>query len=216
MRVPVPYVAALSSDLPPVEDDLCVEVPRNGVPHIAYMKPRPGDRDAHGNLWGRVTRVPGGRILFEQMDPVRQRQCMEGLLCQVCARPAEREGGTLFIEWQHADDRSMQLNRIRTDMPPLCPPCAALSLRHCSFLRRDQTVVLLRVRKSVPCGVAGTVYRVTPGLDQWIPSEFDIYSSYSKPRYPGMLSVRMLRKLNGVSVVDPDSLAAELEGTPPL
>ncbi|SCE19919.1 hypothetical protein GA0115261_1037118 [Streptomyces sp. OspMP-M43] len=209
MPVPIPYVAALSSDLPFLESDLCIEVPRNGEPHIAYMKPRPGERDAHGNLWGRMKRVPGGRVLFESVDPARQRECMERLLCQVCARPAERADGTLFIEWQHPSEPPMRLDKLKTDMPPLCPTCVPVSLRHCPFLRHDQSAVVLRVRKSVPCGVAGTVYRADLELDRWIPSAHDAYSSYTKPRYPGMIAVRMFRRLRGVTVVDPDSLAAD-------
>ncbi|MFJ7061114.1 hypothetical protein ACIQVA_25885 [Streptomyces microflavus] len=160
-----------------------------------------------------MTRVEGGRVLFESVDSARQRECMEGLLCQVCAKPAEREDGTLFIEWQHVNEPPMRLNRIRTDMPPLCPPCVPLSLRHCPFLRRDQSAVLLRARKAVPCGVSGTIYRVGPKLDRWIPSEYDAYSSFSKPRHPGMLAVRLYSKLRGVTVVDPNTLAAELVST---
>ncbi|MDJ1644508.1 hypothetical protein [Streptomyces pakalii] len=207
MSVPAPYVAAVSSDLAPLETDLCVEVPRNGVPRIAYVKPRPGDRDAHGNLWGRHDRVTGGRVLFGEMDAERQRECMEGLLCQICGQPAEREGGTLFFEWQRPDAPPMQLNRIRTDMPPLCPTCVPVSLRYCPHLRDSPSAVLLRVRKSIPCGVGGTIYQVSPDMNHWIPSFADAYSSYNKPRHPGMLAVRMFRKLRGVTVVAPECLA---------
>ncbi|MYR97061.1 MULTISPECIES: hypothetical protein [unclassified Streptomyces] len=207
MSVPAPYVAALSSDLQPLETELCVEVPRNGVPRIAYVEPRPGERDAHGNLWCRKTRVPGGHVLFGEMDPERQRECMEGLLCQICAQPAERKDRTLFIEWQHDDEPPMRLNRIKTDMPPLCPSCVPVALRHCPFLRRDQSAVLLRVRKSIPCGVGGTTYQASADMNHWIPVFPDAYSSYNKPRHPGLLAGRMLGKLRGVTVVAPECLA---------
>ncbi|MFD4796142.1 hypothetical protein [Streptomyces anulatus] len=162
-----------------------------------------------------MTRVEGGRVEFDCLDPLRQRECMERLLCQVCAQPAERADGTLFIEWQHDNEPPMRLNRIRTDMPPLCPPCVPVSLRHCPFLRRDQSAVLLRARKAVPCGVSGTVYQADLKRDRWVPSEDDVYSSYNAPRFPGMLAARLYSKLRGVAVVDPDSLAAELVSTSP-
>ncbi|SDB96830.1 hypothetical protein F610DRAFT_00773 [Streptomyces sp. LaPpAH-199] len=206
----MPYVAALSSDLAPRANELCLEVPRNGIPHIAYVVPRPGDRDAHGNLWGRMERVPGGRVLFGEMDPERQRECMEGLLCQICGQPAEREGGTLFFEWQRPGAPPLRLDRIKTDMPPLCPPCVPLSLRHCPFLRRGESAVLLRVRKSILCGVGGTVYQARADLGNWLPAASNVYSSYSRPRQPGMLAARMYRKLRGTATVDP----SELVGAP--
>ncbi len=85
-----------------------------------------------------------------------------------------------------------------------------VALRHCPFLRHDPSVVLLRARKSIPCGVAGTLFRVADDLTQWIPSALDGYSSYTKPRHPGMLAVRMFRKLRGTATVDP----SELVGAP--
>ncbi|WP_073772710.1 hypothetical protein [Streptomyces sp. MJM1172] len=208
MPVPIPYVAAYSNELGPAESELCLEWPANGKPpHLAYQHPRPDDRDSHGNLWVRMTR-PGaeelGAVRFDSMDPLRQRRCMEELLCQVCAEPAEREHGTLFIEWQHENEPPMRPNRITTDMPPVCPTCLPLSLRYCRYLRDEKSVTLLLVRKSVLCGVSGTLYRVDPSLTQWIPSGADAYSSFNKPRFPGMLAQRMYRRLHGVTVLSMD------------
>jgi len=212
VRVPIPCVAARSTDQGPLEIDLCVEVPPNGKPRIAYQYPGPDDRDAHGNLWVRMSSAgEGGRVLYHSMHPARQRECMENLLCQVCAEPALREAGTLFIEWQRPDEPPMRLDRLRTDMPPVCPTCAALSLRHCPVLRDDVEPVLLLVRKSVVCGVSGNLYRVKGDFEGWIEAEADVYSSYNKPRYPGLIAQRSHRKLRGVTVVDPESLAAGQE-----
>ncbi|MYR55500.1 hypothetical protein GTY54_04305 [Streptomyces sp. SID625] len=163
-----------------------------------------------------MTRPPEGergRVLYACMDPLRQRECMEKLLCQICAQPAETSAGTVFVDRQRRDeDQPAQLDRITTDMPPVCPTCLPLSLRHCPFLRRDETVRVLLVRKSVISGVSGTLYRVQK--DQWVPSEEDSYSSYNRPRYPGMLAQRLYRKLRGVTVVDPDNLPSPLVATP--
>lgn len=213
----MPYVVAYSNELGPRESDLCLEVPRNGVPHIAYQHPRPNDRDAHGNLWARMTRPPEGergRVIFDSMDPLRQRECMEGLLCQVCAKPAETSAGALFIEWQRPGEQPKPLSRIATDAPPVCRTCLPLSLRHCPFLPSEETMRVLLVRKSNPSGVSGTLYRVSGDLRTWIPSEQDAYSSFNKPRQPGMLAQRLYRKLRGVTVLDLDHLPAELVPAP--
>ncbi|WP_327384900.1 hypothetical protein [Streptomyces sp. NBC_01207] len=213
MRVPIPYVAAYSNELPPRDIDLCLEVPINGKPHLAYTHPRPDDRDAHGNLWVRMTRPSGderGRVKYDCMDPLRQRECMEGLLCQVCAKPAETSAGTVFVEWQRPGEQPKRLDRIVTDTPPVCRNCLPLSLLACPFLRDEKSAVALLARKSVQSGVSGTVYHVDADLSRWIPSERDAYSSFTKPRYPGMLAQRLHRRLRGVTVLDPNSLPAEL------
>lgn len=44
---------------------------------------------------------------------------MTGLLCQVCAQPAETREGTVFVEWQRPGEQgSKPLDRITTDTPP--------------------------------------------------------------------------------------------------
>jgi len=214
VRVPIPYVAARSTELPPLVSDLCVEVPPNGKPRLAYTRPHPGDRDAHGNLWARMTAGEGGTVLYHSMHPTRQRRCMENLWCQVCAQPAPTAAGTLFIEWQHPDEPPLRLERVVTDMPPLCPACVPLSLKYCPFLREEEAEpVLLLARKSVVSGVSGTLYRVQGDREGWTASEEDVYSSYTQPRLPGLLAQRLYRKLRGVSVLDPDSLT-DRQGRP--
>ncbi|MFF6907583.1 hypothetical protein ACFY9Q_16725 [Streptomyces sp. NPDC012389] len=44
-------------------------------------------------------------------------------------------------------------------------------------------------------------------MNHWIPVFPDAYSSYNKPRHPGLLAGRMLGKLRGVTVVAPECLA---------
>ncbi|MEV6141356.1 hypothetical protein [Streptomyces sp. NPDC051992] len=213
----VPYVAAYSNELGPRESELCLEVPRNGIPHIAYLHPRPDDRDAHGNLWARMTRPSAderGSALFDCMDPLRQRECMEGLLCQVCAKPAATSVGTVFVEWQRPGEQPKRLDRITTDAPPVCRECLPLSFLACPFLRDEETAVALLARKSVLSGVSGTLYRVDASLSTWIPSERDSYSSFNKPRLPGMLAQRLYRKLRGVTVLDLTDLPSGLASVP--
>ncbi|MFG2439049.1 hypothetical protein [Streptomyces sp. NPDC048508] len=69
---------------------------------------------------------------------------------------------------------------------------------------------VLLVRKSVISGVSGTLYRVGDDMRRWIPSEQDAYSSFNKPRYPGMLAQRLYRKLRGVTVLETNEIPPTL------
>jgi hypothetical protein len=143
---------------------------------------------------------PGGRVLYDCMNTYRQRKCMEKMLCQVCAGPADRnEQGWLFIDWRREDSPPTWPERSVTSMPPLCAEHARVSARQCPFLRRADHAVL-RVRKPQLYGVSGAVYTLT--ADGWHASENDYLSAYSKPRIPGMLASRLHRELRRVTVVD--------------
>ncbi|MFF0446424.1 hypothetical protein ACFYT4_08415 [Streptomyces sp. NPDC004609] len=69
---------------------------------------------------------------------------------------------------------------------------------------------VLLVRKPVISGVSGTFYRVSDDLKRWIPSEQDAYSSFNRPRYPGMLAQRLYRKLRGVTVLETNAIPPAL------
>jgi hypothetical protein len=71
-------------------------------------------------------------------------------------------------------------------------------------------VRVLLVRKSVLSGVSGTLYRVSDDLKRWIPSKQDFYSSFNRPRYPGMLAQRLYRKLRGVAVLETNEIPPAL------
>ncbi|MFJ2603764.1 hypothetical protein ACIO13_02075 [Streptomyces sp. NPDC087425] len=201
MPLTTPYVAARASDKAPLKSELTIEYGPTG-PRLAYTTKRPNDRDAHGNLWLRVDESPDnpGRVLYDCMHSTRQRRCMEGMLCQICAQPADRDKqGWLFIDWRRPDSPPTWPERSVTSMPPLCAEHAQLSLRQCPFLRRDEHV-LLRVRKPHLYGVSGTLHRLTP--NGWVSSDTGYLSPYSEPRFPGMLASFLHRELRGVTVVD--------------
>ncbi|MFF3626414.1 hypothetical protein [Streptomyces sp. NPDC002164] len=125
---------------------------------------------------------------------------MEGLLCQVCAEPADRnEQGWLFLDWRRLDAPLTWPERSVTSMPPLCAEHARVSVRQCPYLRRAEYAVL-RVRKPQLYGVSGTLYQLAD--TGWHTSENDVLSPYSSPRLPGMLASRLHRQLRGVTVVD--------------
>jgi hypothetical protein len=66
------------------------------VPRI--MAAAPGRREREGGaLWARMTSETG-QPFYGLLHPTRQRTCMESLLCQVCAKPADRtRRGVLFL-----------------------------------------------------------------------------------------------------------------------
>ncbi|MFJ2129737.1 hypothetical protein ACIOMQ_02260 [Streptomyces sp. NPDC087845] len=196
----VPYVTSRSTDVATRLSELTVEITPGG-PRLAYTVPTPTDRDNHGNLRIRMYDGPGrGRPLYECMHAHRQRACMEDMLCQVCAGPADRnKQGWLFIDWRREDSPPTWPERSITSMPPLCARCARVSAWYCPFLRRTEYAVL-RVRKPQLYGVSGTACTVT--ADGRRESETDFLSAYSKPRFPGMLASRLHRELRGVTVVD--------------
>lgn len=113
-----PFVASRSTDQGVSHSELTIGDGANG-PQLAYRNMRPEDRDKHGNLWVRVHDRPGGRVLYDSMHPLRQRLCMEGMLCQICAGPADRnKDGWLFIDWLREDSPPTWPERSVTAMPP--------------------------------------------------------------------------------------------------
>ncbi|WP_335939292.1 hypothetical protein [Streptomyces sp. PTD5-9] len=199
MPLLTPFVVLRGDELTPAVSELTVQFAASG-PQLAYRKPRPGDRDHHGNLWVRMSESPEGRPVYASMHTSRQRHCMERLLCQVCAEPADRnEQGWLFLDWRRPDSPPTWPERSITSMPPLCVEHARVSVRQCPFLRRTEYAVL-RVRKPQLYGVSGTLYRLTD--TGWHTSELDVLSAYGERRLPGMLASRLHRRLRGVTIVD--------------
>ncbi|WP_405796766.1 hypothetical protein [Streptomyces sp. NBC_01506] len=195
-----PYVAARDTDRGVLESLLDIEFTASG-PRLTYKCVRPEDRDAHGFLWTRVEESPEpGRVQFGLMHSTRQRTCMERMLCQICAQPADRtKDGWLFIDWRREDSPPTWPEKAVTTMPPLCAEHVPLSERQCPFLRHREHV-LLRVRKPQLYGVSGTLYTLT--ADGWRTSADDVLCQYSKPRHPGMLASRLHRQLRGVTAVE--------------
>lgn len=201
MPLDTPYVAARSTDKGPRKAELTVEFAPKG-PRLAYTHTRPEDRDSHGNLWVRMAEPDKpGRVLYDSMHPHRQRVCMERMLCQICAEPADRDKrGWLFIDWRRGDSPPTWPERSITSMPPLCAAHVHVSLTQCPFLRRTEHAVL-RVRRPHLYGVSGTLYRLTDA--GWHASDDDALLPYNKPRHPGLLASRLHRELRHVTVVDP-------------
>ncbi|MCH6161633.1 hypothetical protein [Streptomyces marispadix] len=135
---------------------------------IAFADERPYDRDSRGVLWARTPCQPGkGRPQFGLVHPLRQRNAVERLLCQVCGGPADRDAdGVLWLLTDEPTDEPTEepgtpadagSEDVVTEHPPLCLPCARIAVTACPRLRRDFTAV--RVRALEQAGVRGALYR---------------------------------------------------------
>ncbi|WP_066950501.1 hypothetical protein, partial [Streptomyces lushanensis] len=149
----VPYISRWSSERRPTG----VVVARGGG--IAYADEGPYERDDMGVLWKRIGVSPGkGRPEFGEVHFLRQRRAMRRLLCQICGGPSDRTSeGTLWLVGEDADDPEFWRPGYVTTHPPVCAPCAVISVGVCPHLREGY--VALRVRTFVQAGVHGALYR---------------------------------------------------------
>jgi hypothetical protein len=126
---------------------------------IAYEDETRWDRNAQGVLWERAPLGRGkGRPEFAGVHPLRQRRAMRKLLCQVCGGPADRtKQGELWLLPDHRDDWPGWPDEMANVSPPVCLPCARLSVRMCPVLRRSW--VAIRAKSRI-VGVQGIVYQL--------------------------------------------------------
>jgi hypothetical protein len=151
--VVAPYISAWSAE----ELVPCwfMEVPGRG---IAYIDEQVTDRDEHGVLWARMSWAPGqGRPVLGQVHPLRHRQVMRRLHCQVCNSPADQtRDGVLWLLPDHREDWPGWPDRMATTEPPVCLPCVRVASRACPALRRG--AVAVRVGRYPVVGVRGGLY----------------------------------------------------------
>ncbi|MEU0382257.1 hypothetical protein ABZ093_33960 [Streptomyces cyaneofuscatus] len=112
-------------------------------------------------LWARQGVARGsGTPFLAGVHPLRQRQAMSHMLCQVCG---ESTYGSGFRRW---GERHLFVARAPkgqplgegeiTTTPPICLPCARESVGACPHLRKGWTAAL--VERAQPWGVAGIRY----------------------------------------------------------
>jgi hypothetical protein len=172
---------------------------------ITFPDEAPEDRDERGVLWSRSEGEPGlGQPQYNRVHARRQRQVMGGLLCQVCARPASRtEEGWL---WLLHDDRAGEPGgwpeQVGATHPPLCLPCARLSVRLCPHLREG--AVAVRVAEPRPWGVYGALYEPARGGGGRATARVRAMVGYHDPLVAWVLAAQMVRLLRGCTVVDLD------------
>jgi len=126
---------------------------------IGYMDETLTDRDDKGVPWTRIaSRLGHGRPMFGKIHSLRQRRVMSRLLCQICAEPADRnDQGVLWLLNDTHEDWPNWPEGMGCTEPPVCLPCARVSVRACPSLRKGWVAV--RVGRSEVSGVYGARYR---------------------------------------------------------
>ncbi|MCF3960590.1 hypothetical protein [Streptomyces fuscigenes] len=169
-------------------------------PGIAYPDETPYDRDSFGTLWLRARLLPKsrrGEPDLRRVHAYRQRRAMLDMLCQVCARPpADPDGPQLFL--MRSTGGPIRDGE-RTTSPPVCVPCAAITVQQCHALRGDQFVAAW-VRHTPAWGVAGTVH--DPVTLEPIPGRSMEAVEYRAPDSFYVLAARTVVELQGVVAAD--------------
>ncbi|MEV7683304.1 hypothetical protein AB0O64_32890 [Streptomyces sp. NPDC088341] len=200
----VPYITAWSAErIPP---PLVTARPRLG---IAYADEDLYDRDQEGVLWARSLLKQGqGQPEFGRVHPLRQRQAMRRMLCQVCAGPADRnEQGWLWLLSDYRGDWPGWPELMGSPHPPLCLPCAGKSVRVCPSLRGR--FVAVRVKEPRITGVLGARY--LPHDPLLGPVE-QVTLHYRDPAVRWVVASQLLARLHGCTFVDLEAELAAHEG----
>ncbi|WP_234330398.1 hypothetical protein [Streptomyces acidiscabies] len=208
-RTAVPYITCRAGEEPVKHRALSVSYDLDSRPRLAYRTELPGDRDLNGVLWARcpqtrgVDGLPTGEPRWRDVHPVRQRECMQRLLCQVCAQPARTPEGFLFLvgPGEVGEDRT----RVLTTQPPVCRKHARTAAVLCPYLRNAPTVLLAQAPRIH--GVVGALYEHTGRGVR--PAPADVGSlSYGHPALRWYLASQMVRRLESFRVVEWRNLPA--------
>lgn len=161
---------------------------------IAYADETLGDRDQNGVLWQRCPSRPGlGRPIFGAIHPLRQRRAMRRLLCSICGGPPDRTDlGVLWVLRDFRDDWPDWPEGMGAVEPPVCLPCARLSIRLCPALRGGP--VFIRVKHSRVAGVYGICYRAN--------DEVACTVAFTKPAIRYTQAAQLVRELHDCTLVD--------------
>ncbi|MEY9848299.1 hypothetical protein ABH940_005400 [Streptacidiphilus sp. BW17] len=203
VQAAVPYITAWSREVE-LAPKLLV-LPGDGFTFEGAVR---GDRDAGGALYRRQAIISSGDRGVPDLGKVhsrRQRRCMTRLLCQVCAGPPSvTSEGVLFLDQNRRSDWKGWPETLGTVHPPLCLPCAEVSVQRCPHLRRSSTAI--RVRDPQPWGVFGMQYTLDP--DNSLQPDKPVELEYGDPRLGWTIASQMIMRLIGCTIVD---LEAELD-----
>jgi hypothetical protein len=193
-RGPVPYIAQWSREYYNSTSRPRLVQTAQG---LGYADETSADR-VHGVLWKRAPSRPGiGEAEYLLMHPLRQRQAMLELLCQVCGGPADQnEQGTLWLLPDHRGDWPDWPNRMGNTQPPLCRRCARISARTCPALRGR--FVAIRGHSTI-AGVSGEYYLPGPLFPKVSTQHL---TTLDDPHIRWVLASHLVRQLHDCTLVD--------------
>ncbi|MDX3384369.1 hypothetical protein PV682_23300 [Streptomyces niveiscabiei] len=203
----VPWITPWSSEQGlPVR--LVRQYNRHGEERIGYADEDRSDR-RDGVLWVRIAVTPGTGVPdFASLHPLRQRQAMAHLLCQVCGTPtvgSRADERHLFLV-READGRPLREGQT-TIAPPVHETCALQSVRACPHLRRGWTAAL--VGHASPWGIAGTLHHPDTLAPLSPPRELIPVPYEDEPRLHWLLASREVVALHEVEPIGLDRLETE-------
>ncbi|MEU6605347.1 hypothetical protein ABZ922_09815 [Streptomyces shenzhenensis] len=202
----VPYITGWS------EEKLlkCPIIRRPMVPGIAYADESPYDRDSFGVLWVRYAlrqrrRRGTPRLQAAEIHPYRQRRAMLNMMCQVCSRmPPDPDAPHLFL--LRDSGGPIQEGELTTS-PPVCVPCAGISIQRCCALGGGRFVAAWV--KHVPAwGVVGPLHH--PLTLQPVPGCHMEHVKYGSQWASWVRAARTMVQLRGVTPADLDREFAAL------
>ena len=198
-----PYITAWSGEIDAPATDV-IQRPGRG---IGYADETLYDRDRHGVLWLRSPVRQGvGEPQFARVHPLRQRRAMNRLLCNVCAKPADRsENGVLWLVRDFRDDWPGWPESMAVNEPPVCAPCARLASRMCPAMRKG--AIAIRARRYPVVGVHGRFYR--PTGTPWPEAVDDRNARYGGSVHRWIQASKLVRGLRDCTIVPLESLCPE-------
>ena len=202
----VPYIVTWSE-----EEELPITlVERPGI-GLGFADETAADRDRDGILWNRISMRPGnGRPRYAVIHFMRQRRAMRRLLCQICAKPADRnEQGTLWLLPDVRDEWQDWPENLDLAEPPICLPCARLAANLCPHLRKGYVAV--RVGCATVSGVKGFIYRRGHPSPILIRDDLVTYDNRALLRWT--LAEQQLRSLHDCTIVSLDGRDPQRSGS---
>lgn len=194
--VRVPFIAQWAGETPTVG----LIVMRRGIGGgIAYADEYWADRNSDV-LWVRAPSARGrGEAYLGKVHPLRQRQAMLRMLCQVCGLPTADDEERLFLVRDTGGKPIVEGEK--TASPPVHEECAQETVRDCPHLRQGHTAA--RVKYPRAWGVAGIVYdpqRLAP-LPGDAPDGLT-FVGYDDPRIRWTLAAREVVTLEGCTAYE--------------
>jgi hypothetical protein len=146
----IPYITPYSEERVSLDLAFAPHAESTDGLRLTYRDPDPDDW-MFGVLWARQENHRRGRPEFDQVHTQRQRECMLGLLCQVCKGSAVDETGR--VSWVFPE-------RVRTTSPrlskaPACLTCIPKAIAACAHLRRNARTYTSA--EPAPWGVVGNI-----------------------------------------------------------
>jgi hypothetical protein len=130
---------------------------------------------------------------------MRQQRAQHRQLCGICSGPPDRnEQGVLWLVRDFRDDWPDWPERMGVTEPPICLPCAQLSIRLCPALRKG--FVAIRVGHSRVAGVRGALYCSSGGPFP-TPVGEDVVA-FEDPRIRWTLAGHLIRELTRCTIIE--------------